>query len=51
MKSRLVTFRIKAEKKEALGEAAERAGVTISELLRRAGRATGRFAPRGVPRA
>jgi hypothetical protein len=50
MKSKLVKFRIRAEEKEALSEAADRAGVTISELLRRAGRAAaaGRFAPRGV---
>lgn len=52
MKSELVKFRIRAEEKEALSEAAERAGVTISELLRRAGRAAaaGRFAPRAVLR-
>ena len=52
MKSKLVKFRIRAEEKEALSEAADRAGVTISELLRRAGRAAaaGRFAPRGVLR-
>jgi uncharacterized protein (DUF1778 family) len=50
MRSELVKFRIRADDKRLLSEAADKAGVTLSEMLRRAGRAAaaGRIAPRAV---
>lgn len=48
--SELIKFRIRADEKQILSEAADRAGMTLSEMLRRAGRAAaaGRIAPRAV---
>ena len=48
--SELIKFRIRADEKQAFSEAADRAGMTLSEMLRRAGRAAaaGRIAPRAA---
>ena len=48
--SELIKFRIRGDEKQVLSEAADRAGMTLSEMLRRAGRAAaaGRIAPRAV---
>ncbi|WP_315766304.1 MULTISPECIES: plasmid mobilization protein [unclassified Bradyrhizobium] len=50
MQSELIKFRLRPEEKQLLTEAAERAGMTVSEMLRRAGRAAaaGRIAPRAA---
>lgn len=46
----LIKFRIATDDKQVISDAADRAGVTVSELLRRAGRAaaSGRIASRAV---
>jgi hypothetical protein len=50
MQTELIKFRIAADDKQVISDAAERAGMTVSELLRRAGRAaaSGRIASRAV---
>jgi len=52
VQNELIKFRVRADEKQILSEAVGKAGMTLSKMLRRTGRAAaaGRIAPRAVHR-